>query len=206
MIKLIEPKDKVILDCGTGKGRTAIGLVKEGAKLAIGIDISEEMLEVAKERAKVENVLDRIIFEEGDAENLKYPDNYFDAVVCLQTLMHLPNPQKCINELARVVKLGGIVIADHINRNPLWRISIRGWKNFLVVGILEKVYFFALFSPFRMLFHKLGYPSHPIVKRTSKREFFGFFTKSKLKVVQTLDYGFGYCPVYFLVCAKKGEL
>ena len=46
VIKLTEPKGKVILDCGTGKGRTAIRLVKEGAKLVIGIDVSKEKLDI----------------------------------------------------------------------------------------------------------------------------------------------------------------
>lgn len=202
--RLIEPKDKVILDCGTGKGRNAIALVKEGAKLVVTMDISREMLEIAKGRAKKERLQDKIIFVVGDAENRSFPDNYFNASICIQTLMHLPNPQKCINELARVTKHDGIVIADHINANPLWRISIRSWKSFFRSSIIEKIYFLKIMSPFRNFFHhKFGFSLYPVVKRTTKRKFLNLFTQSALIIERVLEYGPNYCPIYFFICAKK---
>lgn len=209
MIELIKPKNKIIFDCCCGKGRNSIALCQNGAKLVIAMDISKEMLEIAKERAKEAGVQDRIIFEDGDAEKLKSNDDYFDAVICIQALMHLPNPQKCVNELARVVKLGGIVIADHINKKHLWRISIRGWRNFFVFAILHRIYFSGIGLPFRHFLHKMfGYrfPLYSTIKRASKGEFLALFDQSKLTIVKVLEYGPKICPIYSLVCAKKNEV
>ena len=206
VIKIVQPKDKIILDLGAGKGRFAIALAEQGAKLVIGVDISEEMLKIAKERTKQKNLQNRIIFERGDAQNLKYPNDYFDAAICLQTFMHLPNPQKCMQELARVVRPGGLIIVDQINKNHLWRIRVRGLKDF-GVKILYDAYLSIFGLPFRWIRSRLfGAPLLPATtRRMSKDEFLNLFgqSKTKLKVIEFLKYGPNYCPVYWLICALK---
>ena len=99
-----------ILDIGTGTGFLAIILAELGHEV-VGIDISEEMLKVARRKAADKGV--RIDFRIGDAENLPFDDEEFDATICRHVLWTLPNPERAISEWKRVVKKGGkVVIID----------------------------------------------------------------------------------------------
>lgn len=101
-------KNKRILDVGTGTGFLAILLAELGHDV-VGVDLSEKMLKKAEEKAEKRNVNIEIMV--GDAENLPFEDNSFDAVINRHLLWTLPNPQKAINEWKRVVKNGGKVVA-----------------------------------------------------------------------------------------------
>ncbi|MBZ9622336.1 class I SAM-dependent methyltransferase [Clostridium sp. FP2] len=94
-----------VLDVGTGRGEF-IDLLKENLKdytEIIGIDMNDIALENAKERFKDEN----IDFIKMDAENLNFKDNTFDTVCISNAIHHLPNIQKVLNEMKRVLKPGG---------------------------------------------------------------------------------------------------
>ncbi len=97
-----------ILDVGTGTGFLALLLAELGHEV-VGIDLSKGMIEVAKQKARKLGV--NVEFELGDAENLPFSDNSFDAVICRHLLWTLPNPQKAIEEWSRVVKPEGKVVA-----------------------------------------------------------------------------------------------
>ena len=97
-----------ILDVGTGTGRAALLFARAGA-VVTGIDASEEMLAIARDRARTESTTVR--FERGDAHELPFADRSFDVVVCLRVLMHTPDWPRVIAELCRVA--GGRVIADY---------------------------------------------------------------------------------------------
>lgn len=78
-----------------------------------GIDLSPEMLALARDRA-VE--LDRsVVLQEADAEALPFPDASFDTVVCTYSLCNVPDDSKAIREMQRVLKPGGrLILVDHI--------------------------------------------------------------------------------------------
>jgi len=105
---LEENKNKKILDVGTGTGFLSLLLAELGYEV-VGVDLSEKMLEKAREKAAKYNL--KIRFEVGEAENLDFKDNSFDAVVCRHLLWTLPNPQKAVKEWIRVTKHGGRIIA-----------------------------------------------------------------------------------------------
>jgi ubiquinone/menaquinone biosynthesis C-methylase UbiE len=88
-----------VLDVGTGTGRAALGLARRGAKVT-GIDASEEMLRVAKQRASAGGL--SAAFEVGDAHRLAYADRSFAVAVSLRVLMHTPDWRTCLRELCRV--------------------------------------------------------------------------------------------------------
>jgi len=96
-----------VLDVGTGTGRAAIGLAKAGATVT-GVDASNEMLEVARIRAKEADV--RVDFAPGDAHALPFTDRTFDAAISLRVLMHTPDWRRCVTELCRISRWK--VIAD----------------------------------------------------------------------------------------------
>lgn len=100
MMKVFEEKSR-ILDVGTGTGFLAIILANLGHEV-VGIDLSENMLRVAREKAK-KNCL-KVEFLRGDAEDLPFNDKDFDAVTCRHLLWTLPNPSKAISEWKRVAR------------------------------------------------------------------------------------------------------
>ena len=95
-----------VLDVASGTGESACYLVKNfGCKLT-GVDVSDYMVEMARKKS-AENGLD-IHFERGDAHNLSFGDNTFDAVISECTTCIL-DKEKAIREMVRVAKPGGYV-------------------------------------------------------------------------------------------------
>src|SRR5919201_2998069 len=88
-----------ILDVGTGTGRAALMLALKGGRVT-AVDASEEMLQVARQRAAREIV--PVAFLRADAHDLQFEDRSFDMVVCLRVLMHAPDWVRCLGELCRV--------------------------------------------------------------------------------------------------------
>jgi ubiquinone/menaquinone biosynthesis C-methylase UbiE len=97
-----------ILDVGTGTGRAALLFARGGARVT-GVDASEEMLAIARQRAGAEGV--SATFQLGDAHDLDFPDRAFDVAVSLRVLMHTPKWRRCIAELCRVADR--LVIVDY---------------------------------------------------------------------------------------------
>ena len=99
-----------VLDVGTGTGAIALPLAATGHKVT-ALDLTAEMVEKAKVNAGRRGLT--IDFRIGDAENLPFEDNTFDAVINKWLLWTLPNPEKAISEWRRVLKPGGrLIIID----------------------------------------------------------------------------------------------
>lgn len=96
-----------VLDVGTGTGFIALILAELGHEV-VGVDISDGMLSVAREKARKAGI--EVNFQLGDAEALSFDDGSFDAVICRHLLWTLPNPEKAIEEWIRVVREGGKVV------------------------------------------------------------------------------------------------
>jgi len=88
-----------ILDIGTGTGRAAILLARGGARVT-GLDASEQMLAVARQRAAQEHLAIDLVT--GDAHAVAFPDRRFDVAISLRVLMHTPDWRRVIAELCRV--------------------------------------------------------------------------------------------------------
>jgi ubiquinone biosynthesis O-methyltransferase len=116
VISQFDWRGKRVADVGTGKGRFAISFALQGAEV-YALDISSDMLHWAEQDADKAGA--KVRFLRGDAENLPYPDHFFDLVICMETIMHVPHPQKLVQELARVVKPGGQVLVSMTNKYRL---------------------------------------------------------------------------------------
>jgi len=99
----------LILDVGCGSGMVTRDLAHLTKGKVIAIDGSEEMLKVAD---KILSVYNNVELRIGDAEDLPFEDNKFDITTCNLLLMWAENPQKVVNEMTRVTKPGGIVLAS----------------------------------------------------------------------------------------------
>lgn len=100
------PAGARVLDVACGTGNTAIPAARRGAEV-IGVDIATNLIEQATKRSAAQGV--NVKFEEGDAENLAFPDNSFDYVITMYGAMFAPRPEIAAKELLRVCKPGGEV-------------------------------------------------------------------------------------------------
>ena len=99
---------KLILDVGCGSGIVTKDVALHTNGFVIALDDSLDMAEIAK---KVLNGMDVEIVI-GDAHILPFKNNTFDIAICNLFLMWAKEPQKVVNEMARVVKHGGKVVAS----------------------------------------------------------------------------------------------
>jgi|ERR1043165_6344677 SAM-dependent methyltransferase len=101
-----------ILDIGCGTGRTTFGLYKIGYTNIIGVDLTPEMINAAKEINR--NFSPRLKFLIGDATNLSFENERFDAAIfSFNGLMSIPQPEnrlKAFKEINRVLRPDGIFI------------------------------------------------------------------------------------------------
>ncbi|HKZ93041.1 MAG TPA: methyltransferase domain-containing protein [Candidatus Bathyarchaeia archaeon] len=116
-------KGSRILDVGTGTGKQAFAFAKRGFDVT-GIDLSEDMLKVAKQKSKYENAK----FEIANATSLPFEDDNFD-VTCVSFALHDMIPtirEKSLREMVRVTKANGtIVIVDYaLPKNRISRFLI----------------------------------------------------------------------------------
>lgn len=116
--QLGEVRDKKLLNLGCGAGEEAIYFAKKGATVW-AIDISSQMLKVAKKLATRFGLTKGITFKKDNAEDLSFPENYFDLIFGNSVLHHV-NIEKAAKETYRVLKKGGkAVFIEPLIYNPL---------------------------------------------------------------------------------------
>jgi ubiquinone/menaquinone biosynthesis C-methylase UbiE len=104
-----------VLEIAIGTGRN-LPFYPRDMRLT-GIDLSAAMLTIARERA-AELGID-IDLRQGDAQALPYPDGSFDTVVCTVSLCTIPDDQRAVQEVKRVLRPGGLfLLLEHV-RSPL---------------------------------------------------------------------------------------
>lgn len=85
-----------------------------------GIDQSQQSIEAAQAHAQAHHL--PIHYRQGEAENLPYPANRFDCILCFDVLEHVFSVERVISEIYRVLKPGGIFFFDTVNRTLKSRI------------------------------------------------------------------------------------
>jgi avermectin B 5-O-methyltransferase len=100
-----------VLDVGCGSGRPALRLAHSEPVDIVGITISPRQVELATALAEQSGLADRVRFECADAMDLPFPDASFDAVWALECLLHMPDPARVFQEMARVLRPGGRLAA-----------------------------------------------------------------------------------------------
>ena len=111
MLKLLKPSNpKVLLDVATGTADVAI-MAEEILKpeKVIGIDISDGMLELGREKLKNRKLTDVIELQNGDSEAIMFPDNTFDAVTVAFGVRNFEHLETGLQEILRVLKPGGML-------------------------------------------------------------------------------------------------
>jgi len=86
---------------------------------AVGLDLSDAVLELARENAQESGVSSRVSFEKGDAEDMPFEDDTFDLVISGNTLHLVKNPVRMFSEIQRVLKPGGRFLVSDFRRSWL---------------------------------------------------------------------------------------
>ena len=109
MLKTLKPlQPKIMLDVATGTGDVAImaeALLKP--EKIIGIDISDGMLELGREKLRTRQLTDVITLQNGDSEAIMFPDDTFDAVTVAFGVRNFEHLETGLSEILRVLKPGG---------------------------------------------------------------------------------------------------
>jgi SAM-dependent methyltransferase len=102
-------RGKHVLVVGCGVGVTPCYLARRYDCRLIGVDLSQEMVERSRERAKRKGVAETVEFQVADARDLPFEDNTFDAVVCESVNAFIGDKARALGEYVRVTKPGGYV-------------------------------------------------------------------------------------------------
>ena len=120
--KKLKPKNA--LDIATGTADIAINLGSISNCEVIGVDISEQMLNVGREKITKMKLTKAVRLESGDAENLNFKDNYFDLVTIGFGVRNFQDLEKGLSESLRVLKAKGtlIVLETSVPENRIMKL------------------------------------------------------------------------------------
>jgi len=111
-LAVIQEGEQVLdVACGTGLVSFPVASLVGPAGTLFGVDISEGMIEIAR-TITAEKVLGQARFKRMDAEDLQIDDSSYDVAICALGLMYVPQPQKALQEMYRVLKPGGRAVAS----------------------------------------------------------------------------------------------
>jgi demethylmenaquinone methyltransferase / 2-methoxy-6-polyprenyl-1,4-benzoquinol methylase len=113
---LADVQPKRILDVATGTGDLAIMALTLDPEKIIGVDISEEMLRVGREKVGALGESDRIDLKRGDSEKLPFSDRQFDAALVAFGVRNFENLDQGLSEIRRVLRPGGRLVVLEFSR------------------------------------------------------------------------------------------
>lgn len=134
---LQETQPKAILDIATGTGDFAIESLKLNPDKVVGLDISEGMLNVGREKMKKKSIDHIISMQSGDSENIHFEDESFDAVIVAFGVRNFENLEKGLSEMNRVLKQGGKAVILEFSKPTIF--PFKQLYNFYFRWILPKI-------------------------------------------------------------------
>jgi len=98
-------ENKLVLEVGVGSGRNAVPLMEKIKPQFVGLDLSKEMLKLARRKmSSFKQNLDLIL---GDAEHLPFMNNAFDAIVCMSAMHYFESQEEMLKKFSAVLKENG---------------------------------------------------------------------------------------------------
>jgi len=178
------------LDVATGTGDLALDCARMYPETIIkAIDFVPEMAAEAQKKIQAENLETRIEVQVGDATDIKFESNYFDVCAIAFGIRNIPEKEKALSEMTRIVKGGGqVMILELTTPEPGLRFSI---YKFYLNGLLPKIA--RLFTKNPSAYEYLG---DSILNFPTSRKFMDLMTSLGLKEVRAIPLTFGICTLY----------
>ncbi len=131
--RLAAQPDEMFLDAGCGSCAKAILLAARGFKVT-GSDFSADALALAQQTVQQHGYSDRIVLRQGDLLKLPFRDGEFSYILCWGVLMHVPEVERALAELARVLAPGGTLVTSEANMYSWQSVGMRTLKRLLGRG------------------------------------------------------------------------
>lgn len=168
---MIHPGERVLdVACGTGiVARMAAGRVGDTGSVT-GLDINRGMLAVARAVGTP-----GIEWQEANAEDMPFPDNGFNVVLCQASLMFMPDKEKALNEMYRVLARGGRVLLNAPGPpSPFWEAFIETLHAYIgpeAAGFLRRVFSLHKEDEVRQLMQNSRFEKVSVTKYTKRFTF-----------------------------------
>ena len=180
---------KQILDIATGTGDFAIEALKVNPDKITGIDISEGMLAVGREKLQKKGLTNKIELFTGDSENLQFEADSFDAVTAAFGVRNFENLEKGLSEMNRVLKPGGRVVILEFSKPTAF--PMKQGYNFYFKNILPV--FGKLISKDQSAY---TYLPESVQAFPDGKSFLAILEKVGFKNTQWQSLTFGICSIY----------
>jgi len=138
----LQPGQRV-LDVAAGKGTSAIFLAQQFGCQVVGIDYGADIVAQATANAAQAGLSQLVRFEPGDAEQLQFDDNSFDALICECAFCTFPNKPTAAAEFARLLRPGGQMGLNDLTRSgqlPPELDSLLAWIACIADALPQNVY------------------------------------------------------------------
>lgn len=113
-VRDLQPKR--ILDVATGTADLALAAMKLAPEVIVGVDISENMLAIGRDKIAQKGLTGTITLQAGEAEKIAFPDGSFDASIVAFGARNFENLEQGLREMGRVLRVGGRIMVLEFSR------------------------------------------------------------------------------------------
>ena len=117
LVTILQPRrDAIFLDAGCGLAYHSMRLARRGFRV-LAVDFSKTALATAQANVQAASLEDRVVLQHENLLTLSFVDGQFDYIICWGVLMHIPEVERAIAEISRVLGRGGKLIVSEGNRH-----------------------------------------------------------------------------------------
>lgn len=130
-----------MLDVATGTGDLALAALKLNPEKITGLDISDKMLGIAREKIRKKGFVEKIKLIQGNSENIPFYENSFDVAMVAFGIRNFNNPLKGLSEMRRVIRHGGLIMVLEFSKPVLLPFrNLYGFYFFNILPVIGKIF------------------------------------------------------------------